>query len=395
MRTAVPRLDADRRPAARARRLRPSRPPRRAAVTIDADRHPRRTRGRSAPAAIPATSPAPATRSPTARPARYETFAFEVPDGTRHSRWTPASAGRTRRIDLGTSTSTVYRLGRPTRVAPALARGRALDGDRQRPERAVYAPAGRQPGRAGALPRRGRQRLLARRRHASPSGRPAECGIGPNIRRRGRLQRHRRRSATRRRASRCIGPDERARRRRRRRSARRPRTPTARSPPTCSTSTATASTSWTSDGMPEVSTSFATRGPRTVGVQVLDDSGAVAFATLRGRRSRAAGGAAPTAAAAELVPAQPHDVRRRGEAARCRDHLPAAREARAWRSSCGAARVGQLVRLIDRGVRKRNRYHRIRLRARRTCAAAATRCGSSSQAASGKRQVAQLSARRR
>ena len=36
--------------------------------------------------------------------------------------------------------------------------------------------------------------------------------------------------------------------------------------------------------MPEVSTMFPTRGPRTIGVQVLDDSGAAAFATLRGQR---------------------------------------------------------------------------------------------------------------
>ena len=35
-----------------------------------------------------------------------------------------------------------------------------------------------------------------------------------------------------------------------------------------------------SDGMPEVSTNFATRGRRTIGVQVLDDSGAAAFATF-------------------------------------------------------------------------------------------------------------------
>ena len=55
---------------------------------------------------------------------------------------------------------------------------------------------------------------------------------------------------------------------------------------------------------------------------------------------------------------------------------------------------GKLVRLIDRGVRKRNRYHRIRLRPAHL-SAAATWCGSSCSAASGKRQVAQLVARRR
>ena len=57
-------------------------------------------------------------------------------------------------------------------------------------------------------------------------------------------------------------------------------------------------------------------------------------------------------------------------------------------------RSGKLVRLIERGVRKRNRYYRIRVQADAP-ARGRYMVRIFVQAASGKRQVAQLSARRR
>jgi hypothetical protein len=55
---------------------------------------------------------------------------------------------------------------------------------------------------------------------------------------------------------------------------------------------------------------------------------------------------------------------------------------------------GKLVRLIDRGVRTRNRYHRIRVRSSHLKRGRYV-VRIFVQGASGKRQVAQLSARRR
>ena len=144
-----------------------------------------------------------------------------------------------------------------------------------------------------------------------------------------------------------------------------------------------------SDGMPEASTSFATRGRRTIGVQVLDDSGAAAFATrditvtrapdlrpplstFKLSRSSFGGSANRTLVVSYLL----------RERARVEVKL---------RRGAG---TGKLVRLIERGVRKGKRYHRIRIRPTRL------RRGRYVvrifvQAASGKRQVEQLAARRR
>ena len=147
-----------------------------------------------------------------------------------------------------------------------------------------------------------------------------------------------------------------------------------------------------SDGMPEVSTKYATRGRRTVGVQVLDDSGAAAFATFDVNVTRAA--STPDT----RPPLSTFKLSRKsfgGAAARTLLITYRLREkARVEVKLRRGAGSGKLVRLIDRGVRKRNRYHRIRLRpAHLKRGRYVVRIFV--QAASGKRQVAQLVARRR
>ena len=140
-----------------------------------------------------------------------------------------------------------------------------------------------------------------------------------------------------------------------------------------------------SDGMPEASTTYATRGRRTVGVQVLDDSGAAAFATFDVNVSRAA--SRPDT----RPPLSTFKLSRKtfgGGAARTLLITYRLREkARVEVKLRRGAGSGKLVRLIDRGVRKRNRYHRIRLRpARLKRGRYVVRIFV--QAASGKRQVA-------
>ena len=144
-----------------------------------------------------------------------------------------------------------------------------------------------------------------------------------------------------------------------------------------------------SDGIPEVTTAFATRGRRTIGVQVLDDSGAAAFATREVRVTRALDTRPPIhtfrlsrtsfGGAAKRVLTITYRLREKSRV-----------EVKLRRG----AGTGKLVRLIDRGVRTRNRYHRIRVRP------AHLRRGRYVvrifvRAASGKQQVAQLAARRR
>ena len=82
------------------------------------------------------------------------------------------------------------------------------------------------------------------------------------------------------------------------------------------------------------------RGPRTIGVQVLDDAGAAAFATLR-RQRHARGEQPDTRPPLTTFRLNRTSVRRRGEAL-ARDHLPPAREgagggqaAPQERGSCG------------------------------------------------------------
>ena len=134
------------------------------------------------------------------------------------------------------------------------------------------------------------------------------------------------------------------------------------------------------------------RGRRTVGVQVLDDSGAAAFATLPVNVTRAARrpDTRPPLSAFRLNAKSFGGAEQRSLLITYRLRERSRVEIKLRRG----AGSGKLVRLIERGVRKRNRYHRIRLRPShlkkgRYVVRIFVR------AASGKRQVAQLSARRR
>jgi hypothetical protein len=123
-------------------------------------------------------------------------------------------------------------------------------------------------------------------------------------------------------------------------------------------------------------------------VQVLDDSGAAAFATYDFTVARAAVTPDPR------PPLSTFKVSRKSFGGRAGRTLVVTYRLR-WKARVEVKlrRGDRLVRLIDRGVRKRNRYYRIRLkpahlrRARYTVRIFV-------QAATGKRQVAQLTARR-
>jgi hypothetical protein len=147
-----------------------------------------------------------------------------------------------------------------------------------------------------------------------------------------------------------------------------------------------------SDGMNEVTTTFPTRGPRKIGVQVLDDAGAAAFASLDVTVTRAA--RKPDT----RPPLRTFRLNRRtfgGSAKRALVVTYRLREkARVEVKLRRGSGSGKLVRLIERGVRKGSRYHRIRVRPSHL------RKGRYVvrifvQGASGKRQVEQRAARRR
>jgi hypothetical protein len=144
-----------------------------------------------------------------------------------------------------------------------------------------------------------------------------------------------------------------------------------------------------SDGNSEVSTKFPSRGPRTIGVEVLDDSGAVALATKSIRVTRAIKkpDTRPPLISFRLSRTSfgGADERRLVVYYRLREKA---------RVDVKLRRRGKLVRLIGRGVRKAKRTYRIVLRP------AHLRRGVYTvrifvAAASGKRQVAQKSSRRR
>ena len=320
----------------------------------------------------------PGTTDPiAARPANtYETFPVDVPDGSRHSRLDTSIGWKDERIDLDLSVYRTDAAGSP--VAPAIARSASKASDT---ERAVYVPSG------GAV-EPGRYVVIVDNVCSSDDdpGAPS-CGIDEDIPDEDDFAGtvtlgNQPPSVT------LTGPTR----------VRAKETATFRaeaSDPDGTISTylfdldGDGTYELDSDGIPEVTTAFATRGRRTIGVQVLDDSGAAAFATrevsvLRAldtrppihtfRLSRTSfGGAAKRALTVTY---------RLREKSRVEVKL---------RRGAGA---GKLVRLIERGVRTRNRYHRIRVRP------AHLRRGRYVvrifvRAASGKQQVAQLAARRR
>ena len=313
-------------------------------------------------------------------PATYETFEVNVPEGTRHSRLEAGIGWKDKRIDLDLYVYRVNLAGRP--YAPAVARS---VGKGVATERASYAPPGTtvEPGRYLVVV----DNVCSRDADRRPDGRPANCGIQPEAPDEDDFEGtvtlgNQAPTVT------LTGPA----------TVRAKETATFRAE--ASDADGTISTylfdfdsdgtyELDSDGNPEASTIFPTRGPRTIGVQVLDDQGAAAFATLAVNVARAArkpdtrpplstfrlnrttfGGAANRALVVTY--------RLRGKA----------------RVELKLRRGKRLVRVIGRGVRKGSRYYRIRLKP------AHLRRGRYTvqifvAAASGKRQVAQLSARRR
>lgn len=318
-------------------------------------------------------------------PNTYETFPVTVPDGTRHASLTAAIQWPDKRVNLDLS---VYRLGADGKaINPAVARS-ATSGFGE--ERAVYAPPGAtvEPGRYLVVV----DNYCSRDddddpRSANPA-RTANCGIGqpppvneddfsgtvtlgnelPTVT--------------------LEGPD---------------------------TTPAKASTTYEAvaddrdgtiasylfdldgdgtyeldtDGNPKVTTTFPSRGQRTIGVQVIDDSGAVALAT-------------------KTITVTP--------AVRKPDLRPPLTSFRLSATSFGGAanhslvisyklreksrvevklrRRGKLVRVIDRGVRRSGRTYRIVLRPTRLHRGVYTvRIAVASR--SGKHQVVQHTSRRR
>lgn len=310
----------------------------------------------------------------------YETFEVPVPDGTRHSRLEAGIGWKDRRIDLDLS---VYRLGADGRpVAPAVARSAAKG---VASERAVYAPPGAtvEPGRYLVVV----DNVCSRDADRRPDGGPANCGIRPEAPDEDDFE-----------GTVTLGNQA--------------PTVTLSGPPTIRakenvTFRATASDpdgtistylfdldgdgtyELDSDGMPEASTIFPSRGPRTLGVQVLDDSGAAAFATLDVTVAR------PAKQVDTRPPLSTFRLSRKsfGGAAK-RSLVVTYRLREKARVEVKLRRGTRLVRLIDRGVRKGKRSYRIRLRPSHLRRGRYT-VRIFVQAASGKRQVTQLSARRR
>ena len=323
----------------------------------------------------------PGTTDPIAArpPDTYEIFEVTVPEGTRHSRLEATIGWNDNRVDLDLS---IYRVGATGRAtAPALSRSAARGSD---VERAVYAPAGTtvEPGRYLVVV----DNVCSSNADPRPPGAP-NCYSGPEAPDEddfeGTVTLGNQAPAVT-----LSGPA----------SVRAKETATFRA--TASDPDGTISTylfdldgdgtyELDSDGTPEASTIFATRGRRTIGVQVLDDSGAAAFATHDVTVARAARAPDPRP---PLTTFRLNRTSFGGRAARTLVITYRLRE-RA-RVEVKLRRGDRLVRLIDRGVRTRSRYYRIRLkpthlrRARYTVRIFV-------QAASGKRQVEQLMARRR
>ncbi|HET8952302.1 MAG TPA: PKD domain-containing protein [Solirubrobacteraceae bacterium] len=314
----------------------------------------------------------------------YETFQVLVPDGTRHSRLESSIGWNEPRIDLDLS---IYRLrsdGRPD--GPAIARSAAKD---RATERAVYAPAGATvaPGRYLVVV----DNVCSRDNDEDPrTPNPADranCGIGADVPDEDDFE-----------GTVTLGNQA-------------PQVtltgPTSVPAKENATFRATASDpdgsiatylfdldgdgtyELDSDGIPEASATFPTRGRRTIGVQVLDDSGAAAFATWNVNVTRPID-TRPPLRTFRLSGPTFGGATKRALVITYRLREKARVEVKLRRG----AGVGKLVRVIERGVRTRSRYHRIRvqpshLRRGRYVVRIFV------QGASGKRQVAQLAARRR
>lgn len=313
----------------------------------------------------------------------YETFSVTVPETTRHSSLTAAIAWNDARVNLEVS---VYKVGGDGRAqAPAVARSASTG---RAGEAAVYAPTGATvpPGRYLVVV----DNVCSRDadddpRSPDPSKR-ANCGIGAQVPDEDTFTGtvtlgNQIPSVT------LTGPDS--------TRARESTTFTAVAADNDGTISAylfdldgDGVYELDSDGNSEVATTFPSRGPRTIGVQVLDDSGAVAIATKAVTVTRAA--------------KQP-------------DMRPPLMEFRLSRKTFGGAakrrlvviyklrekarvelklrRKTKLVRVIGRGVRTGKRTYRIPLRPMHLRRGVYT-VRINVAAASGKHQVESLRARR-
>ena len=326
----------------------------------------------------------PGTVDPLAarQPDSYETFAITVPEETRHSRLEASIGWQDERVDLDLTIYRANAAGRP--AAPALARSTAK---RSSSERAAYAPSGTtvEPGSYVVVV----DNVCSRASDPQPPG-AAPCSAPDTIADEDDFEGtvtlgNQAPQVT------LSGPSTvRAKE-------------TVRFRATATDADGTIATylfdldgdgtyELDSDGMSEVATVFPTRGPRTVGVQVLDDSGAAAFATFTINVTRAARrpDTRPPLRTFRLNTKSFGGAAKRSLVVTYRLRETARVEVKLRRGRG----TGTLVRTIERGVRRGARYHRIRvrpmhLRRGRYVVRIFVR------AASGKRQVAQLSARRR
>jgi PKD domain-containing protein len=313
----------------------------------------------------------------------YETFQLLVPDGTSHSRLEASIGWKDPRIDLDLS---IYRLasdGRP--AGGAIARSAAKD---RSTERAIYAPPGAvEPGRYLVVV----DNVCSRDQDDDPrTPNPADranCGIGEDVPDEDDFEGtialgNQAPKVT------LTGPT----------SVRAKEVATFHA--TASDPDGTISTylfdldgdgvyELDSDGIPEASITFPDRGRRTIGVQVLDNSGAAAFASWDVNVTRPVDTRPPLRTFRLSGPTFGGATRRTLTVTyRLREK---ARVEIKLRRGAGA---GKLVRVIERGVRNGARYYRVRVRPSHL------RRGRYVvrifvEGASGKRQVAQLAARRR
>ena len=323
---------------------------------------------------------APGTADPIlARPVNsYETFEVPVPEGTRHSRLDAVIGWNDKRVDLDL---TVYRMDSAGRaLTPAVARSASKSSNT---ERAIYAPT-------GATVEPGRYLVVVDNVCSSDSDPPpgATCGIGANPPAdeddfEGTVTLGNQAPSVA-----LSGPS----------SVRAKETATFRAAATDPDGTIAAylfdldgdgTYELDSDGIAEVTTTFKSRGRRTVGVQVLDDSGAAAFASWNVNVTRAID-TRPPLSSFRLNTTSFGGAAKRTLVITYRLREKARVEVKLRRG----AGAGKLVRLIERGVRTRNRYHRIRVRPSHLKRGRYV-VRIFVQGASGKRQVAQLSARRR
>jgi sirohydrochlorin ferrochelatase len=144
-----------------------------------------------------------------------------------------------------------------------------------------------------------------------------------------------------------------------------------------------------SDGISKVPVTFPKRGPHTIGVQVLDDSGAAAIATKTIAVTRAIKKPNTRPPLVSFTLSRPSFGGRAGKSLVIRYRL---REKA--RVEVKLRRRGKLVRVIGRGVRKAKRTYRIVLRPTHLRRGVYT-VRIAVDSASGKKQVEQRTSRRR